>query len=207
MDATYRSGNKLKIWELALLIALCVSLCTGLTSHAAQQELASQVVRLHIIAQSDSEQDQKIKLDVRDAVLDILTPALAETQDMDEAQEIISDRLPELEAAAEAALLAGGTPASAQAVLSVENYPLRVYDGFSLPAGDYVSLRIVLGEGEGHNWWCVVFPPLCMAAAEDEDAFSRLSDEAARLIVPDEDGYILKFRIIELYEKIRAALT
>lgn len=201
-----KSDNHLKIWELSLLIALCVSLCVGLKAHAEQQELASQLVRLHVIAESDSDEDQAVKLKVRDKVLEILTPELNEATSIDEAQEIIKETLPELKVAAENELNALGHNVGAKVTLTVENYPLRIYDGFSLPAGDYVSLRVILGEGKGHNWWCVVFPPLCMTAVEDRSAFSELSEDASKLIVQEDNGYILKFRIIEIYEKIRAAL-
>lgn len=198
--------NSLKIWEIALLISLCLALCAGLTAHADQEELASQIVRLHVIAESDSPEDQALKLKVRDRVLEIMAPALKDAEDIDEVKSIISENLPRLQRAAESTLNAEGHKASAKATLSVENYPLRVYDEFSLPPGDYLSLRIILGEGKGENWWCVIFPPLCSSAVEYDAAFSELSDKASKLIVTEEKEYILKFRIIELYERIRTAL-
>lgn len=201
-----KSDNKLKIWEISLLIALCLSLCAGIKAHADQQELASQIVRLHVIAESDSDEDQAVKLKVRDKVLEVLTPALADAKSIDEAKSIIADNLPALETAAEEELRDDGHDVGAKATLSVENYPLRVYNGFSLPAGDYVSLRVILGEGKGHNWWCVVFPPLCMTAVEDRDAFASLSEDSRELIVSEDGGYKLKFRIIEWFEYLRAVI-
>ncbi|NCC66694.1 MAG: stage II sporulation protein R [Clostridia bacterium] len=201
-----KNDGKLKIWELSLLFALCVSLCCALWAHAGQTELSSQLVRLHVIAESDSDEDQAVKLKVRDAVLEYLVPKLKTASSVSAASGIITDSLPDLDETAEKVLSAEGHEVSAAATLSVESYPTRVYDGFALPAGEYLSLRIVLGEGRGHNWWCVVFPPLCMSAAEDEDAFSALSGEAQKLILSDDGGYTLKFRIIEWYELLRAAL-
>lgn len=198
--------GKLKIWELSLLIALCISLGCALWAHAGQKELSSQLVRLHVIAESDSDEDQAVKLKVRDAVLEYLVPKLKAAGSVSAASGIITDSLPDLGETAEKVLSDEGHGATAAATLSVESYPTRVYDGFALPAGEYLSLRIVLGEGRGHNWWCVVFPPLCMTSAEDEDAFSALSGDAQKLILSDDGGYTLKFRLIEWYELLRAAL-
>lgn len=198
--------GKLKIWELSLLIALCFSLGFALWAHAGQKELSSQLVRLHVIAESDSDEDQAVKLKVRDAVLEYLVPKLKTAGSVSAASGIITASLPDLGKTAEKVLSGEGHEAAAAATLSVESYPTRVYDGFALPAGEYLSLRIVLGEGRGHNWWCVVFPPLCMTSAEDEDAFSALSGDAQKLIMSDDGGYTLKFRLIEWYELLRAAL-
>lgn len=197
----------LKIWEVSLLFALCVTLCTGLFAKAEQQQLAGELIRLHVIANSDSESDQRAKLNVRDNALEILAPLLEEITSVDDAEKIIRDALPQLSRDAKQSLLLDGKFYSAKAELCVEQYPTREYDGFALPAGDYVSLKIILGKGEGHNWWCVVFPPLCMTSVQDEDAFSGLSSESAKLITYDGSEYRLKFRIIELYEQLRQSLT
>lgn len=202
-----KNNDHIKIWEMSLLLALCVSLCTGLWAHAQQQDLASQLVRLHIIAESDSDEDQAVKLKVRDRVLELLTPALKNAESTADAQGIINQKLEDLRKTAEATMSAEGHIPRATASLSVESYPTRIYDGFALPAGDYLSLRIVLGEGKGHNWWCVVFPPLCMTAVEDGETFSELSEEASELIVAEDGGYRLKFRIIELFEHFRQTLA
>ena len=91
--------------------------------------------------------------------------------------------------------------------LSEEFYPTREYDGFSLPAGNYTSLRVVLGEGEGHNWWCVVYPPLCVSAAEASRAAMETLDDGTAKIITESDGYVYKFKLLELWgmltEKLR----
>ena len=197
----------LKIWELALLTALCVTLCVGLYAKAEQNRLSGELIRLHVIANSDSADDQAAKLKARDAVLAILTPLLTEIADVAGAERIIRDCLPQLEHAAELSLRRSGLYYPAHTLLCVERYPTRDYGGFALPAGDYVSLRVILGEGQGKNWWCVVFPPLCMTAAEDEAVFSSLSAESAQLIRYEGEEYRVKFRLIELYEALRGALT
>ena len=89
--------------------------------------------------------------------------------------------------------------------LGIERYPTRRYDGFALPAGEYESLRVVLGEGEGHNWWCVAFPPLCTGAMTDDELRAAMETEDYG-IISEQDGYLLKFKIIELWESLKALL-
>jgi len=162
----------LKIWEVSLLFALCVTLCSGLFAKAEQQQLANELIRLHVIANSDSESDQNAKLDVRDNALEVITPLLEGITSVDDAEKIIRKALPQLSCNAKQSLLRDGKFNSARAVLCVEQYPTREYDGFALPAGDYVSLKIILGKGEGHNWRCVVFSPLCMISYRTRTRFT-----------------------------------
>ena len=195
--------KRLRRWETALLAAVCVALLTGVRAGAVQRDLAEKVIRLHVIAVSDSPEDQAVKLQVRDAVLAYLEPALEGVADVREAEEVLKQLLPELEE------LARGTSGESQvaATLDREVYPTREYDTFSLPAGEYLSLRLEIGPAQGKNWWCVVFPPLCAAAAEDADALTALLDgDDAALVTGDGEGYVLKFRLMELWDQLRAWL-
>ena len=184
-----------------------MTLCTGLYAKAEQNRLACELVRLHVIANSDSDSDQNAKLKVRDSILEILTPQLEGISNISEAEDVINKSLPQLCQTATQSLQESGKYYPASAKLCVESYPTRNYDGFSLPAGDYASLQIILGEGKGHNWWCVVVPPLCMASVEDEHAFSELPKDSRELITSDGSGYKFKFRIIELYGEVKQALS
>ena len=191
-------GKNLRAWEIALLAALCLTLCVGLWAQKKQGELASQVVRLHVLAVDDTEEEQALKLRVRDAVLAYLSPVLEGVSDRDEARELLAGRL---QAIAETAAAASeGRKGSVS--LGPESYPLRRYEGFVLPAGTYESLRVVLGEGEGHNWWCVVFPPLCLSAADAGRVQSVMKPDDFALI-SEEDGYELRFRIVELWGELQ----
>ena len=186
--------TKFKTWELSLLIALCFSLCVGTWAQARQNGISSSLVRLHVLAASDEENEQRIKLNVRDAVLEYISPYLEGAETPDEAKRIISAKSFGIMRAAESA--AEGRTVTV--TLSEEYYPLREYGGFSLPAGRYDSLRVILGEGEGHNWWCVVFPPLCVDAAQQQEALDAMSEDN-RGVIADTDGYQLKLRIVELW--------
>ncbi len=190
-------SNKLKIWESSLLIALCIGLFAGVWAQGRQSSISSGLVRLHVIAVSDAEYEQQLKLRVRDAVLDFLAPKLSAAGSPAQAKEIISaNLLPIAEAAASAA---EGRQVSVS--LSRECYPSRVYEGFTLPAGSYASLRIVLGEGKGQNWWCIAFPPLCLDAAQCEQLQSVMSEEDFA-IVSSREGYELRLRIVELWGQL-----
>lgn len=189
--------SRMKIWEISLLLALCFSLCLGTWAQAKQSSLSSSLVRLHVIAVSDDEYEQSLKLRVRDGVLSYISPKLRDVKSAQQAQEIIKNELDGIKAAAESS--AEGR--SVEVTLSQEYYPTRNYEKFSLPAGKYQSLRVILGKGEGHNWWCVVFPPLCISAAEQEQAVESMSEDM-RGIVTEEDGYEYKFRILELWGEL-----
>ncbi len=190
-------SKRLYIWELSALITLCVFLLTGLWAQGRQNGIADGLVRLHVLAVSDEQEEQAVKLRVRDAVLRCLAPKLTEADSADRAEAILTASLDDIRAAAETA--AGGR--EVRVTLSDERYPTREYEGFALPAGRYRSLRVVLGEGKGHNWWCVVFPPVCLAAAQREAVRPVMRPEDYALITREE-GWQLKFRIVELWGEL-----
>jgi len=194
-------SRHLYIWELAGLVTLCFLLLSGVWAEGRQTSIAGSLVRLHVLAVSDAPEEQAVKLRVRDAVLSLLAPKLAGVQNADEAGEVLADSLPLIRAAAEQA--AEGRPVRVS--LGEERYPTRNYAGFSLPAGRYRSLRVVLGEGQGHNWWCVVFPPVCLSAAEKETMQPVMNPDDYALITR-EDGWEIRFRIVELWGELLNSL-
>ena len=205
-----RSRRTRRVLELALGLGLAAALIWGNVSLHRQQALADRVVRLHILANSDSDEDQALKLQVRDRVLDRAAEILTESADRAAAEHALRAALPELEslAADEIALRGYDYPVTAE--LADTAFPTREYDGFALPAGRYLALRLVIGAGEGHNWWCVVFPPLCTAVSSDlaQTAMAAgLTEDDVQLITESESGYVLKFKSIELWESLRARLA
>ena len=146
------------------LCGLILVYCVGLWQEHGYLE--DHLLRLHVIANSDSAADQSVKLQVRDAVAECLGTDLSEFSDLESAMDYVRSRLPELEAAANGVLKTAGTGMTAVVQLVREAFPRRDYENFSLPAGQYEALRIIIGEGQGQNWWCVVFPTLC-APRED----------------------------------------
>ncbi len=195
-----------KKWELALLLGLCAAMLWGAWSMQRQDALAQKMIRLHVIANSDSEADQALKLEVRDKVLDFTTTVLQRSADMEDAQVRLREELTRIETIAQREIAAQGYDYPVTAQLASAEFPLKEYDGFSLPAGEYMALRLVIGEGEGRNWWCVVYPPLCTAAAADMPQtaiHAGLTDDDVSLITGEDTGYVLKFRSVELWEQLR----
>ncbi len=195
-----------KKWELALLLGLCAAMLWGAWSMQRQDALAQKMIRLHVIANSDSDADQALKLEVRDKVLDFTTTVLQRSADMEDAQVRLRAELTRIETIARREIAAQGYDYPVTAQLASAEFPLKEYDGFSLPAGEYMALRLVIGEGEGRNWWCVVYPPLCTAAAADMPRTAiqaGLTDDDVSLITGEDTGYVLRFRSVELWEQLR----
>ena len=192
--------NRLRKWELALLAALGVTLFAGGLARRDEQALSRSLIRLHVVARSDSPADQAEKLQMRDKVLEVLSPLLADCAGPEEASDLIRGSFPLLESLGDV-----------RVTLAREYFPTRQYEGFALPAGEYDALRVVIGEGGGRNWWCVVFPPLCTEAlakdADDTQAFLSLDGDARALITGDGPEYVLRFRIAEWWGQLRQLLT
>ena len=204
--AVKEHGYKLKFFEIALLIGLAVFLTSGALALRTQDELADKVVRLHVLANSDSEEDQALKLRVRDAVLEQATAILEQSADRREAESCLRGQLLELERIAAKEIAAEGYDYPVTVNLENTDFPTKEYDGFTLPAGEYLALRVIIGEGKGQNWWCVVFPPLCTAASADVPASALaagFSEEEVSLITEENQGYVLKFKAVEWWETLK----
>ncbi len=184
--------------RFAAMLLLTLAVCGGAffaRVAAEQRSLAEKMIRLHVVGASDTAEDQAVKLRVRDSLLPVIAEATRDCASADEAEEALRRALPALEAAAQAA-------ADGQAVsvcLKEEVFPRRLYDTFSLPAGRYTALRVTLGRGLGHNWWCVAFPALCLPGAEEEaeEVSAGFGREERELLHGDSARVELKFRCLE----------
>ena len=196
--------RRILCWLLSLAL-LTGSIYTADTL-VRQRRLARKTVRLHVIANSDEAADQAQKLRVRDGVLACVSGLTADCETADDARKCIAAHLPEIAEAAQRVLAGSGYDVTVS--LGPETYGTRDYASFSLPAGTYPSLRVQIGEAAGKNWWCVVFPALCMSAssAELEQAAEAagITDGELRLITGAEEGYVLKFKTLEWLEKLKA---
>ncbi len=199
------------VFFMKILTALCASilaafmLLTVLPVNG-EEEIYSDMIRLHVIADSDDEDEQQLKLKVRDAVLTKVTELTEGVADTDEALSAVEENLDELSAIGEEVVTRNGYTHSVTAEIGKEVYPEREYDGFKLPAGEYYSLRIKIGSAEGKNWWCVLFPPLCTAAAEERDEVfvaTGFTGEQYKTVTETGDvKYKIKFKILEIIEEI-----
>jgi stage II sporulation protein R len=196
---------KLKKWELALIAALLFTFILGAGLRREQTDLSEKLIRLHVVANSDSEADQALKLKVRDGILKEVGRLLEGVTDRGEAVRLIEENLDTVTAGARDVVLQNGYGYEVTATIAVEAFPTREYETFSLPAGEYTSLRVVIGEGGGHNWWCVIFPPLCLSVRFGrEDIFEQPDARGDPAYYGDGPEYVLKFKALELIEKLRS---
>ena len=190
---------KLKRWETALAIGFAIAVIFSLAPLNTQAALSEKMTRLHIIPNSDGAKDQQLKLFVRDRIL--------EASEGFGAAEVTDGMLRELESVAEAAVREAGFDYGVRATRQRMYFDTRDYETFSLPAGYYDAVRIEIGEAEGKNWWCVLFPPLCNGVCEEDlsDAARQagLTDEEIAFIREDGTVYVIRFKLAELWGKIQ----
>lgn len=186
--------------KILIFVMILMILCYGAGLVRDLESLHEGIIRLHVVGASDAEADQNVKLLVRDAVNAYLETELADVQTVEEANEVIRNDLPELKAVAEQVLREQGFSDTIQVSLEREAFPLREYDTFTLPSGVYRSLRIRIGEAEGRNWWCVVFPSLCLSAAgedlRDTAAGAGFSDSLTNTLTGEEE-YEIRFFLLD----------
>ena len=188
--------NEIIKWAMTVLI---VTMVIGAMPTDAEGEIYDDTLRLHILANSDRSEDQKLKLEIRDRILLKYGKMLKGGESITEAKESVEQLLPEIEGDARVWIGELGYNYDVKASLSVEWYETREYEDFTLPAGYYSSLQIIIGEGKGQNWWCVMYPPLCMEMASEsaprDDGVIDYSKEEIRLITSGK--YQVKFKILE----------
>ena len=170
-----------------------------------EEEIYDNVVRLHVLANSDSDEDQALKLRVRDAILEKSTVWMKGCSSREEAATLLCNRQEEIRLVAEEVVRASGRDDRVTVTLDKESYPTRAYDQFCFPAGEYTSLRVSIGNAEGQNWWCCLFPPLCTASStstkDAEDAFISVGltpDQYKVITETEKPVYRVRFKLLEL---------
>ncbi len=191
----------------ALLLPVSALLPTSLDA-----ELYSNVIRLHVIANSDSREDQELKLKVRDEVLSTVSELLSGITDRETAEYIILQNIHVIKESAANVISSVDSSHKINVTLTNEEYPTRSYGAFSLPAGTYTSLRVLIGDAEGKNWWCMLYPSLCVGAITEFDSASVIDDSEfieagltpgqVKLITGNSPEIKIKFRLLELFSKI-----
>lgn len=194
--------------RIGICFLLAALVWTG-TVIADRQKLRGELVRLHVVANSDSPEDQAVKLRVKDAVVESLKNSMADLTDAEQAKAYLQENLPKIEALANRVLQEAGCGDTAAVSLAVEEFTARIYDTFALPAGLYDTLRITIGEGRGHNWWCVVFPTLCVPATSE--GFEETADcagfpDSLTAALEGEEGYEVRFFLLEALGRLENLL-
>ena len=181
---------------LPTLMILTSTIFLAIIPTDAECAIYNDTIRLHILANSDSETDQNLKMLLRDEILDEYGHKLSQFKDIDQAKNELKTKLTEIECFADKTVRELGYEYKTEVTLTTEWYDTREYEDFTLPCGYYASLRIIIGQGEGKNWWCVMFPPLCLDAALSSPKYSY---EEEILI---SKKYNVKFKLLELITEI-----
>ncbi len=174
-----------------------------------QQEIATKVLRFHVLANSDSAEDQSLKLQVRDAVGTYMQEQLANVDSLMECEDVVLGDLSEIEQVAEATIRENGYDYTVTASLEQTDFPVKTYGDYTFPSGEYEALRVVIGEGEGHNWWCVMYPNMCfdnsMYEVVDENAEislqQTLTEEEYEAVLESGD-YEIQFKYLTFLNEL-----
>lgn len=191
-----------------ILVLLLVSLVVAALPTEGEEGIYDSVIRLHVIAATDSREDQDLKLSVRDEILMTYSAALSDAESIEAAEGDVIGLCGDIQKTAEDVVRAAGYSYTVKVDYGEEEYPTREYGEYTFPAGHYRSLRVTIGEGEGQNWWCVLFPPLCLDIATDtapsDDALAvGLSPGEQAIITGGENGgYRVKLKTLELLEGV-----
>ena len=184
-----------------MIICACIpAFLWGFRLLSERKKLSQELIRCHVVANSDAEQDQNVKLQIRDAVLDSIREDLRQANDMKAARQYLRENLSKIKEIADETLHLAGFSESVEVSLCQEEFDTRIYDTFTLPAGVYESLRIVIGQGQGKNWWCVTFPDLCLSGTTDGfSAAAACAGFSAHLIqtLSNAEEYEVRFFLLD----------
>lgn len=169
------------------------------------ENISDQVFRLHILANSDSAEDQQLKLKVRDEILKKGETVFAFSNSLEETIELCKNNIALFQQTAEQCLKDNGSDYDVKVYVDKEYFNTHEYDEITLPSGIYNALKIEIGQGKGHNWWCVMFPAICLSSVTDDELNKYLSEDEQKLVNSD-SKYEVRFKIVEIYEKVKSKI-
>lgn len=196
--------KKIHIIEISVALSLIVSVLFSVIAFGAEcNDMRNNIVRLHILANSDSAEDQEVKLIVRDTLLNYGSELFSGNLTCENAKDMLSREKEKLTELVNKTLSEKGFDYKAEIFLIKEYFTTRSYEEFTLPAGEYLALKVMLGRAEGKNWWCVMFPPLCLPAATDKEPVNVYIGDNGAEIIEHYNEFEMRFKIIEIYESIK----
>ena len=194
----------MRLFIKSLICSFVISCLMSMTGFCSVCEnLQEDIFRLHIIANSDSAQDQELKLKVRDGILEYTSKLFGNCKSRDEAMISAQNNLEDIKKFSQELIYKYGYDYKVDAYITEMNFDTRIYDDFTLPAGKYNALRIVIGNGNGHNWWCMLYPALCIPSAQENKPELSL-DENEIDVISNSDKYEVRFRLVEIFEAVRS---
>lgn len=210
-NVKYKILKEISIMVISLIIGIIITFGVSISSYAQRvsNEITESVIRFHVIADSNTEEDQTLKLKVRDSLLKYLSKEMNGFENRKQAEDYILSHIDDINAVAERVIKSEGYDYSVNTDLSIEQYPVRYYKNAVFPSGKYTSLRVIIGSGEGHNWWCVMYPPLCLNGEgveyKDLDILKNvLSKDGYDVVVLSSEEVVpeFKFKIVEWWSSL-----
>lgn len=214
------SSMKNKLIAIMLFLILVLGSVLGISymkAGASQKTISDKIIRFHVIANSDTTEDQTLKLKVRDEILNYISPKLKDSKDIDESRKILDENNEVMKEIARKVIKENGYEYEVITMLSHENFPVKSYGNVTLPQGNYEAYRIIIGSGEGHNWWCVMFPPLCFTdITKGEVAYKETEKEMKQVLTSeeyklvnnldtntiDDEKIVMRFKCAEIAENL-----
>ncbi|MBU3171431.1 stage II sporulation protein R [Clostridium estertheticum] len=206
--------KKFILTSFAVMIIILIALnSTSLSGKASQSDVASKLIRFHVIANSDDKIDQNLKLKVRDSVLKYISPKIVDCKNIKESRKIINNENKNIKKIAERIIKENGFKYSVVTSLSEEYFPVKTYGNITLPQGKYEAYRIIIGTGKGKNWWCVMFPPLCFVDITKGNVSYEKTEKEMKTVLSDDEykmvdntvsskKIIVKFKLGEIFTKL-----
>jgi len=205
--------KKFILTSLALIIIIAIAINgNNRDVKATQSDVAGKLIRFHVIANSDDDIDQKLKLKVRDSVLKYISPKLSTCTSIEQSRKIINNENKNIKKIAEKIIKQNGFKYSVVTNLSQENFPVKTYGNITLPQGKYEAYRIIIGTGTGKNWWCVMFPPLCFVDITKGNVSYQKTEKEMKTVLSDDEynlvdntvnsqKIVVKFKLVEIFNK------
>lgn len=215
MRSPVKEGIFVKKFLLLVVAAVCVIVGgKQYQQYKMTEEIAEKIIRFHVLANSDTEEDQKLKLEVRDAIGAFMQPRLSNVTDIENSRQIVRESIPDIEQKAEEVITENGYTYTVSATLSNIDFPEKTYGPYTFQAGNYEALEIVIGKGEGHNWWCVMYPNLCFFNSTYEVVDEEAEKSLERILTPEEyqslmedKNYEVKFAIVDFWKDIKESVA
>ncbi len=201
MEKTFKISKKALEWAV-IFGFICAVFWSFADFNASCEELRHNILRLHIVANSDTAPDQSLKLKVRDAILKESQSLFEAESNLETAVKTATQNLPRYKEIAAEVIKNEGYDYPAEVKIGKAFFETRVYDDFTLPGGEYISLIINIGKAQGKNWWCVIFPGVCLPTAEEQGLDTAVSADSAQ-IAQNPNGYVIRFKTVEIYEKLK----
>ncbi|MBR2043309.1 MAG: stage II sporulation protein R [Clostridia bacterium] len=195
----------MKVFNISLCFGLIISIVLGLARFDALcQDLRDNLLRVHIVAASDSKDDQELKLKVRDELLLAQGSLFENCSNINEALTVANNNLSNIKGIAEKVVRENGFDYNVSVKIEEAYFGNREYESFTLPAGEYMAVNVIIGEGKGKNWWCVMFPAVCLGASS---CISDAADENSAMVAENSERYQIRFKTVEIYEDLKKFFT